>query len=200
MPDYKEIRAFYDDDTVRVYQAYNHRIADAALAVGTFVEPPFKMARMTWIKPSFLWMMYRAGWGRKDDGQSRILAVDISRAGFDWALAQGCLSHHVAAIHGDAAAWRAQQGAVRIQWDPERGLKLQPLAYRSIQIGLRGEAVQRYTARWIQRITDITAEAQYIEALILRGELEQARTLLPQERIYSVTASTARKLGMDRPE
>ncbi|WP_422570328.1 DUF4291 family protein, partial [Erwinia billingiae] len=29
---------------------------------------------MTWIKPSFLWMMYRSGWGMKDPGQKRILA------------------------------------------------------------------------------------------------------------------------------
>ncbi|WP_141653813.1 DUF4291 family protein, partial [Erwinia billingiae] len=33
---------------------------------GTFASPPFSMTRMTWIKPSFLWMMYRSGWGMKD--------------------------------------------------------------------------------------------------------------------------------------
>lgn len=197
MPDYKEIRALYDNETIRVYQAYSHAIADAALAAGTFVEPPFKMARMTWIKPSFLWMMYRAGWGRKDEGQSRILALDISRAGFDWALAQGCLSSHHAAIHGDADAWRAQQGPVRIQWDPERGLNLQRLEHRSLQMGLRGEAVRRYVGQWIQNITDITADAQRIEALVQRGELEQARVLLPQERVYPVTPLTTQQLGMD---
>ncbi|MDI8083747.1 DUF4291 domain-containing protein [Salmonella enterica subsp. enterica serovar Kentucky] len=26
---------------------------------------------MTWIKPSFLWMMYRSHWGTKDPGQKR---------------------------------------------------------------------------------------------------------------------------------
>lgn len=70
----RQIRALYDADTLRVYQAYSESIADAALAHGTFVSPPFKMERMTWIKPSFLWMMYRAGWGYKDPGQARILA------------------------------------------------------------------------------------------------------------------------------
>ena len=39
---------------------------------------------MTWIKPSFLWMMYRAGWGYKDDNQRRILAIDLDRADFEW--------------------------------------------------------------------------------------------------------------------
>nr|BFE97783.1 hypothetical protein GCM10020185_83190 [Pseudomonas brassicacearum subsp. brassicacearum] len=90
----QQIRAVYDDKTIRVYQAYSDAIADSALTRGTFVSPPFKMERMTWIKPSFLWMMYRAGWGFKDEGQKkRILAIDITREGFEWALAHSCSSH-----------------------------------------------------------------------------------------------------------
>ncbi|WP_458785448.1 DUF4291 family protein [Vallitalea sediminicola] len=27
----------------------------------------FKLNRMTWVKPSFLWMMYRSGWAKKPD-------------------------------------------------------------------------------------------------------------------------------------
>jgi hypothetical protein len=38
-------------------------------------------------------MMYRAGWGHKDEGQKRILAIDISREGFEWALSHSCSSH-----------------------------------------------------------------------------------------------------------
>ena len=82
----KEVRAVYDSVTIRVYQAYSDSIAESALSRGRFVSPPFKMERMTWIKPSFLWMMYRAGWGFKDAGQKRILAIDIGREGFEWAL------------------------------------------------------------------------------------------------------------------
>ena len=89
----KQIRAHYDVHTIRVYQAYPDVIADSALAHGTFVSPPFKLERMTWIKPSFLWMMYRSGWGLKDAGQNRILAIDISHEGFAWALANSCPSH-----------------------------------------------------------------------------------------------------------
>ncbi len=89
----RQIRAVYDNKTIRVYQAYSNNIADTALSRGTFVSPPFSMKRMTWIKPSFLWMMYRSGWGLKDVGQARILAIDISREGFEWALAHSCPSH-----------------------------------------------------------------------------------------------------------
>src|SRR5262245_29151916 len=92
-PPFRQIRAFYDDQVIRVYQAYSNAIADAALRQGTFVSPPFKLDRMTWIKPSFLWMMYRCGWGYKDSGQERVLAIDISRSGFEWALEHSCLSH-----------------------------------------------------------------------------------------------------------
>jgi Domain of unknown function (DUF4291) len=63
------------------------------MAAGRFV-PPFKRDRMTWIKPSFLWMMYRCDWATKP-GQERVLAVKITRAGFEWALAHACLSHFV---------------------------------------------------------------------------------------------------------
>ena len=57
----KEIRAVYDDETIRVYQAYNNEIADGALKFQYFVEP-WSPSRMTWIKPSFIWMGYRSGW------------------------------------------------------------------------------------------------------------------------------------------
>jgi hypothetical protein len=57
----RQVRALFDEETITVYQAYGHEIADAALEAGTFV-PPFKRDRMTWIKPSFLWMMHRSSW------------------------------------------------------------------------------------------------------------------------------------------
>ncbi len=57
-PSIRQVRAVFDAESILVYQAYGHEIADAALAAGTFVAP-FNMNRMTWIKPSFLWMMYR---------------------------------------------------------------------------------------------------------------------------------------------
>ena len=55
-----EIRADYDRDTIAIYQAYSPAIAEAALEAGRFV-PPFSFHRMTWIKPSFLWLMLVCG-------------------------------------------------------------------------------------------------------------------------------------------
>ena len=174
----RQIRAVYDDATIRVYQAYADPIADAALAAGTFV-PPFRLTRMSWIKPSFLWMMYRSGWGRKP-GQERVLAIDLTRAGFEWALAHASLSH------GDRVD---TSKPVRVQWDPERSLLLDKLEHRSIQIGLSGEAIRRYAQEWITQIEEVTDLAHEVQAT-------RDPTLLPQERPYPVPEAIAEALGM----
>ncbi|MDR5777799.1 MULTISPECIES: DUF4291 domain-containing protein [unclassified Caballeronia] len=183
-PAFRQIRAVYDDKTIRVYQAYSDPIADAALANGTFVSPPFKLNRMTWIKPSFLWMMYRSGWGLKDAGQARILAIDISREGFEWALAHSCPSHPDESMTQDTWQSLKANSPVRIQWDPERDLLLQPQSRRAIQIGLSKLAVDLYVKEWIQRITDVTRLAHQIHALVDANERDEAQQLLPHEEPY----------------
>lgn len=179
-----QIRAVYDDKTIRVYQAYSDAIANSALERGTFVSPPFKMERMTWIKPSFLWMMYRAGWGMKDEDQKRILAIDISREGFEWALAHSCLSHRDPLMSEEDWNRLKANSPVRIQWDPERNLLLQPLPQRAIQIGLSGEAAKLYVKQWIQQITDVTELAHDIHSSLANHHLDKATELLPIETPY----------------
>ena len=80
----KTIRAVWTENTIRIYQAYNHFIASEAVRLGTF-GTSFKRNRMTWIKPSFLWMMYRSGWATKEN-QEHILAIDLKRSGFDYLI------------------------------------------------------------------------------------------------------------------
>ncbi|MFS3137813.1 DUF4291 domain-containing protein [Gluconacetobacter sacchari] len=183
MPPY-QIRASFDAHTIRVYQAYNDQIADSALANGRFVSPPFKRERMTWIKPSFLWMMYRAGWGLKDPDQSRILAIDITREGFDWALEHSCGTHREPSMSMEE--WLALKAAspVRIQWDPERNLLSEPKNYRSIQVGLGKDAAALYIDTWIQKVTDITEMAKTIHELIRNSEVRLAQAMLPIEAVY----------------
>ncbi len=166
----REIRANYDDSTIRVYQAYSPSIAEPALAAGRFVAP-FKMDRMTWIKPSFCWMMYRCGYATKP-GQERVLGIDITREGFDWALKHAVLSTYHEPTHGTHDEWKAMlnNAPVRIQWDPERDLNLNKIeGMRSIQIGITGEAVRLYVNEWIIDITDLTP---LVEEL---NELRQSR-------------------------
>ncbi|MCW3820319.1 DUF4291 domain-containing protein [Micromonospora sp. DR5-3] len=187
-----QIRATYTADTITVYQAYSAEIAAPALAAGRFV-PPFKRERMTWIKPSFRWMMYRCGWARKP-GQERVLAVEITRAGFEWALAHACLSGYAPRLHADRAAWHRQLKAspVRVQWDPERSLRLAPLPYRSLQVGLSGEAVHRYVDEWLVGLTDVTPLARAVHERLTAGDEPGAGGLLPVERPYPLPAEVAR--------
>jgi Domain of unknown function (DUF4291) len=191
----RQVRARYDRDTITVYQAYAAEIAQSATAAGRFVEP-FKRDRMTWIKPSFLWMMYRCGWARKP-GQERVLAIDITRAGFEWALDQACLSHYDPDVHDDRATWsrRLKTSTVRVQWDPERSLRLQTLPYRSLQVGLSGDAVDRYVDTWTVAITDITPTVRRIHNLLQTGDDQAAEALLPVERAYPLPARFRATLG-----
>jgi hypothetical protein len=194
---HRQIRALFNTKTIRVYQAYSDAIANSALKHGTFFSPPFKMDRMTWIKPSFLWMMYRSGWGKKDSGQNRILAIDITREGFEWALEHSCLSHFEKGIYATKEEWQTikENSPVRIQWDPERDFHLQPLEHRAIQVGLSGDAVKLYVKEWIHSITDITEMASEIHSLVEQNQLEAAKKRLPIESNYPTSEKLKTNIG-----
>lgn len=186
------VRAVYDNNTITVYQAFNKYIAQSAVEHQTFVSPPFKKERMTWIKPSFLWMMYRSGWAIKEN-QECILAIKIKRLGFEWALQNSCLSHFDSSVHTSYETWKQilKNSPVRIQWDPEKDIFLHPLNYRSIQIGLSDIAVERYVTDWIVQVDDITENCKHINQLINEGKINQAKDLLPQEQIYPLPENIA---------
>jgi Domain of unknown function (DUF4291) len=192
----REVRAAFSDATVRVYQAYPPAVADKAVASQRFL-PPFSRERMTWIKPSFAWMMYRSGWAEKT-GQERVLAISILRIGFEWALAHSCLSNFDRSVYATFEDWKTalKQSPVRIQWDPERSLRLEPLEPRTIQIGLGGEAVDRYVDQWIQCIDDVTDLAKRVRRTAMDGKgHEAAAELVPREIPYPLPKDLARHIG-----
>lgn len=196
MPPRHEIRADHDARTIVVYQAYSPAIAAPAAAERRFV-PPFSRGRMTWIKPSFLWLMERSNWAQKA-GQEHVLAVRIAREGWEEALAEGVLTGFDPQIHGDRDAWeRAFADArVHVQWDPERSLRGAGLEHDSIQVGLSRHIIDSYVDRWIVDITDLTPLVRKIHALVRAGHEDRARPLLPRERPYPVPPAIARRLGI----
>jgi uncharacterized protein DUF4291 len=196
-PPERQVRAQHDDESLVVYQAYAPSIAAPAVAAGTFIAP-FRRERMTWIKPSFLWMMYRCGWATKPD-QERVLAVTITRAGFEWALEHACLADYKPDLYGTHDAWlqRKRTSPVRVQWDPERSLALERLDHRAIQVGLGGEAVDRYVDEWITGIEDVTPLAHEIGGLVAAGDRDAARRLLPEERPLELPAHVAAAVFAD---
>lgn len=191
-----EIRAGYDATSIVVYQAYRREIALPAAQHNRFV-PPFSLNRMTWIKPSFLWMMERSNWGQKP-GQEHILAVRITRQGWEEALSQAVLTSFEPGVYQDYDDWRRQlDGAtVHVQWDPERTLRGASLPYRSIQVGLSRHIIQRYVEEWAVEIRDITPLVRKLSTLIQSGKSSNAQDLLPKERVYPLPAPIAHRLGM----
>ena len=178
----RQIYALYDEFKVRVYQAYNDKIADEAIEKGTFGSS-FKLERMTWIKPSFLWMMYRSGWASKE-GQTRVLAIDIKREGFDFIVNHAVSSSYSKELSITVDQWREKlrKSEIRCQWDPERDVFGNPLKQRSIQLGLRGNTVFNYVNEWIISITDIT---QYVKDIKVKIDSNQEyKDLLPIESKY----------------
>lgn len=183
-PPARQIRAVHTATTVTVYQAYSPALGLPAARDGRF-PPAWKRERMTWVKPSFLWMMYRCGWAAKD-GQETVLAVEITRDGFDRALAGACLSHYARGVHADRAAWQRalRESSARVQWDPERDVHLNPLPYRSLQLGLSGPSSRAYADAWTVSIRDVTPLAREVHGLLRSGDGAAARALLPAETPY----------------
>ncbi|MFF2192619.1 DUF4291 domain-containing protein [Streptomyces sp. NPDC058157] len=179
-----EIRAAYDSHGITVYQAYPAPIADAALRAGRFVAP-FSFQRMTWIKPSFRWLMHRSNWARKP-GQERVLAVRISRAGWEEALSRAVLTT------GDPAALAG--AAVHVQWDPERSVRGAALNHYSIQVGVGRHLVRTFADEWTTGITDLTPQVRKAAALIQGGQAARAARLLPCERVYPLPPALAARV------
>ena len=196
MPSTNQIRADYNAQTITIYQAYGAAIARPALANGRFVAP-FSLARMTWIKPSFLWLMERSNWAQKS-GQEHVLAVRVRREGFDAALKMGVLTSYEKSAHHDPQSWRAEfeQAPVHVQWDPERSIRGADLGVNSIQIGLGRNVIESYVNDWVVEIRDLTPLVRKIHALVQNGKVANGKKLLPPERIYAVEPEIAKRLDM----
>lgn len=206
-------RGEWDKEGVYVYQAYSDEIADYALEHQTFGGPAWKAARMTWIKPSFAWMVYRAGYGNKP-GQERILKIKVSHEDIAYMLSQCTLVPNNSNDNDKKTktATEGSNGPGRIQWDPERDLfqaednapRRRTSDIRAIQIGLPGP-LSEYYIKHILSIQEVTALSHKVAAAHrLEGEAatkEAMDTLIPElpnEKPYlpQLPDETLRDLGM----
>lgn len=195
---YREIRASYTPETITVYQAYSPAIAIPAVQKQSLTaSPSFSLTRMTWIKPSWSWMMYRSGYSYKDARQTHILALEMKHADFIGLLRHAVLSHgrqaNVEPIKKD--------GSVRVQWDPERSVRLDKLLYRSIQIGIPGTLVEEWSEK-IVRIEDLTEKARELKRVLDEEpsvEVQELveRGLVPVEQVFDVPEDVRKILKMD---
>lgn len=190
----RRIYAAYNADGIDVYQAYTPEIARAALAKGTF-GAGFSLDRMTWIKPSFGWMLYRAGYATKPN-QETILKITLMHEGFQTILSRSVESTFDPQRYADHAAWQTALAAseVRHQWDPDRHVDGRKLDRRAIQIGLRGATVRAYVNEWIVKLEDVTPLARAIHAAL---QNRQPLPTVPEERLYAVSDDLQQRLGIE---
>jgi hypothetical protein len=191
-PSGRHILAQFDDSSVIVYQAYRPSIGLHAAKHQQF-GGDFSFTRMSWIKTNFLWMMYRSGWGAKEN-QEVTLAVRLRREAFDWILQNAVHSTFAPEIYQDRAEWEKaiSTSSIRLQWDPDHdpaGIKSER---RAIQLGLRGEALVKYARDWIVRIEDISDFVRDRHEYARSPEL-YSKLLIPREETYPVTDSKTRR-------
>ena len=175
--------AQFTADDIVVYQAYHPGIADFAVREQSFGGPHYSFSRMTWIKPGFMWMMYRAGWATKPN-QERILAIRLKLDGFLAILEAAVHSSFQEAIYHSQENWQTalSNSDVRLQWDPDHDPHGQKLDRRAIQIGLRGEWVQRFNKEWILEIKDVTDFAK--QQFLVLSESGLGALEVPVENVF----------------
>ncbi|MEX1028310.1 MAG: DUF4291 domain-containing protein [Candidatus Paceibacterota bacterium] len=192
----RHILAQFDDDTIIVYQAYRPEIGNFAVRLGHF-GGDFSYSRMSWIKPNFLWMMYRSSWGRSQ-GQEVVLAIRLRRTFFDSLLEQAVPSSFLPELFDEHDSWKAAvaQSDVRLQWDPDHYPCGGKCERRAIQLGLRGKTLEAYGKKEIVEIIDMSDFVAQQREFI--GDWRSGKLLTPSEEVYVPSSSVnAANVGVD---
>ena len=192
----KHILAQYDDDSIVVYQAYRKSIGRFA-AENQFFGGDFSYSRMTWIKPNFLWMMYRSGWGTKP-GQEITLAIRLKRTVFDNYLSLAVASSFAQTSIESHDKWKDSvvNSEVRLQWDPDHYPNGAKETRKAIQLGIRGAELKAFKGEGIIEIQDISDFVNEQRENVNDNNLGDLLT--PDETIYVPTDSKIKEnIGLD---
>lgn len=196
-PSGKHIIAHTNADLIVVYQAYKKAIADYAVKHQQFGGGDYSFNRMSWIKPNFLWMMYRSGWATKD-GQEKILAIWIKQGFFDTILQESVISSFDESYYNDIHEWKNDLASkeVRLQWDPDHDPYGHPVERRALQLGLKGSLLRKLATENIIAIQDIT-----LFLIEQYGHVQNKRLnslWVPVERVYKpASPALINRIGLD---
>lgn len=181
-----QIIAQVQNGQIVVYQAFNSKIADYAIKNQRFGGSHYSFERMSWIKPNFLWMMYRAGWAMKEH-QQNILAIWLPLDKFLSIYQSAVHSSYKPEIYQTEMNWRdkLQLSEVRLQWDPDHDPFGNKIERRAVQLGLRGETLQKFGTEWITQIVDITEFVKKEYDKVKSNKLE--KLFVPKEDLISVS-------------
>ena len=176
------IMAQYDEEEIIVYQSYRKEIGEFA-AKNQYFGGAFSLDRMTWIKPNFLWMMYRNGWGTKD-GQEVVLAIHLKVSAFNKYLENAVYSSYSSSLEMSHEDWKenVKTSSVRLQWDPDHDPYGNKLERRAIQIGLRDDFIKSFAKDDILLIEDISEFVKEQYEFVQNKKLENL--VVPAERPF----------------
>lgn len=174
------IMAQYDEEKIIVYQSYRREIGNFA-AKNQYFGGAFSFDRMTWIKPNFLWMMYRNGWGTKE-GQEVVLAIHLKLDAFEKYLENAVYSSFNQVEGMAMEEWQeaVKTSNVRLQWDPDHDPHGNKLERRAIQIGLRNEFIRSFAKNDIIKIEDISHFVSEQYQFVKSNELDNL--MVPEEK------------------
>lgn len=172
-------------DQIIVYQAFNPFIADYAVKNQRFGGSNYNFDRMSWIKPNFLWMMYRAGWAMKEH-QQHILAIWFPLERFTEIYKSAVHSSFQSDIYQTERNWKEllQSSEVRLQWDPDHDPNGKKIERRAVQLGLRGETLRRFGTEWVTKIENITDFVKNEYQKVVVSNLEEL--ILPKEDVITL--------------
>lgn len=192
----KLIYADYDEEEIYVYQAFKPKTVQVAVALGTFGKG-FTFDRTSWIKPSFGWVLRRTKYGTKNRMQG-IAKIKVSLEGFEENLSQSIEAHWNQSLFESEESWsKALNGSDVIhQWDPERDLVGKRLDRQAIQIGIRGEVIQKYVSDYIIGVEDVSEPAHEIGRIRKSGGTNFPA--VPMEKEFPISEELFEKLGCER--
>lgn len=193
----QHIIAHQQEEQIVVYQAYNPQIANYAVANQVLGGSAYSYNRMSWIKPNFLWMMYRCGWGEKEN-QERILALWINKSVLEDILDHAVFSSYDAKYYPDHDTWKNELATkeVRLQWDPDHDHHGDKLSRRAIQLGLKGKLLEQFGKQQLNKIEDITDFVKEQKQYLDKGQVDQVS--IPVERILDISnADLKKRIGID---
>ncbi|SEO53827.1 protein of unknown function [Mucilaginibacter gossypiicola] len=185
------------EEEIVVYQAYKKSIARFAAENQFLGGSEYSYSRMSWIKPNFLWMMYRCGWAEKENQES-VLALWIKKKDFESVLNEAVISSFNPHYYVSHEQWRANLGQkeVRLQWDPDHDPYGHKQERRAIQLGLKGNVLENFGKKQITRIEDITDFVKQQKQLLDAGRINEL--LVPIETVYKTTnAALNQRVGID---
>ena len=193
----QHIVAYQHGDYMVVYQAYKPAIAAFAVKNQYLGGSDFSYNRMSWIKPNFLWMMFRCGWASKEN-QENVLAIWLEKKDFDRLLQEAVFSTYNRDRYNSKEDWQndLDKKEVRLQWDPDHDPYGSKLTRRAIQIGMKSRTLEAFGRNYIRYIEDITGFVKDQKICVEKRQLETL--LIPAERAYKpADDEICKKIGID---